>query len=670
MSDDGALLRAILDSELDPRVVLSAVRDEHGRIVDFVYTEANFAACEYNKTPREALIGSSLLALLPGHLETGLLRMYVDVVETGEPLVLNDFSYDQELRGGEQSYYDIRAVRVGDGFSATWRDVSDRFRAAREVAASEERYRLLAENMSDFVVLTNAEGVIEWLSPSVERRLGWSSAELVGRSTADVVHPDDVAVLLDMRSRVAAGETASVRLRIRRSDDSYYWCALIVHPVYDAAGTFVGRVSAFRDVQAEVEAAEALERSEDRFRLLAENTSAFVTLAGPDGVLQWASPSATEVLGWSTEGAIGRQTIEFLHPDDIPTLLAARSRMTAEEALVICCRVLMADGAYRWFDLAIKPVFDDDGILTGRVTAYQDAHARVEAERALAASEKMFRLLAGNLSDVIVHVREEAVAWVSPSLTDALGWLPSDWIGTDVLSYVHPDDVEVARPDVILRSPLPVRTRLRVRNAHGDYHWIESLARAYLDDEDEADGWISSFRVIDDIVRVEEELDQRARFDALTGLMNRTEILSEIEAVTSHGPRTGQHTAVLFCDIDRFKDINDTHGHAAGDEVLRVIAERITRSVRKDDLVARIGGDELLVLLTGVHSLEEAAAIAEKIRARGEEPVMVGTLPLSTSLSIGVTLSRHDESTDDLVARADTAMYEAKELGRNRVISM
>ena len=154
------------------------------------------------------------------------------------------------------------------------------------------------------------------------------------------------------------------------------------------------------------------------------------------------------------------------------------------------------------------------------------------------------------------------------------------------------------------------------------------------------------------------------------GLMNRKEILSEIAAVTSHGPRTGQQTAVLFCDIDRFKDINDTHGHAAGDEVLRVTAGRISQSVRKHDIVARIGGDEVLVLLTGVHSLEEAE------RDRGEDPCPVrgtdhvGALRLTSSLSIGVTLARHDESTDDLVARADTAMYEAKELGRNRVIAM
>ena len=236
MVDDGMLLRALLDSELDARVVLSAVRDDEGRIVDFVFTEANAAACENMGIARDRLLGSGLAGTALGDSATDLLRGCVDVVQTGEPLVLNDFRYDSGLTDAEPSYFDVRAVRVGDGFSASWRDVSDRFRAARDIALSEERYRLLAENMSDFVLITNAAGIIEWLSPSVERRLGWTPQELLGHSTAEFVHPDDHAVLIDARSRVEAGEVASFRLRIGRSDDTYYWCALIVHPVYDAAG--------------------------------------------------------------------------------------------------------------------------------------------------------------------------------------------------------------------------------------------------------------------------------------------------------------------------------------------------------------------------------------------------------------------------------------------------
>ena len=188
MLDDGMLLRALLDSELDARVVLSVVRDPEGRIVDFVFTEANAVACENMGIARDRLLGSGLAAVLTTDTAADLFRACVDVVQTGEPLVLNDFSYDSGLTDAEPSYFDVRAVRVGDGFSATWRDVSDRFRAARDIAMSEERYRLLAENMSDFVVITNAAGIIEWLSPSVERRLGWTPQELLGALDRGV-HP-------------------------------------------------------------------------------------------------------------------------------------------------------------------------------------------------------------------------------------------------------------------------------------------------------------------------------------------------------------------------------------------------------------------------------------------------------------------------------------------------
>ena len=305
----------------------------------------------------------------------------------------------------------------------------------------------------------------------------------------------------------------------------------------------VGRLRAF--LEATASGAPDPDVTAELYRVLAENSSAFVTLADANGILRWASPSATTLLGWSIDGAVGRATIEFLHPDDIPKLMAARARMTEEAPFTICCRVLDAQGAYRWFDLSIKPVFDEDGTLVARVTAYQDVQSRVEMET---------------------------------------------------------------------------------------------------------------------------ELDRRARIDQLTGLVNRSEALSRIERVTSHPPRTGASTALLFCDIDSFKDVNDSFGHAAGDEVLRVVSERIRGCIRSDDLAARIGGDELLVLLSGVHSIGEAECIAEKIRLSVEAPIAFGTATIAVSLSIGVTLTLDGESTDALIARADQAMYRAKTEGRNRIV--
>ena len=161
-------------------------------------------------------------------------------------------------------------------------------------------------------------------------------------------------------------------------------------------------------------------------------------------------------------------------------------------------------------------------------------------------------------------------------------------------------------------------------------------------------------------------LERRARTDDLTSLLNRKEVIERIDALTS---RTGQRIAVLSCDIDWFKTVNDIHGHAAGDSVLQTVAERIRGCLRSgDDLAARIGGDELLVVLHGVRDLDDAVAVAEKLRRRTAEPIHTAAGPITVTLSIGVTLAHPSESTDAMLARADAAMYQAKNWGRNQVV--
>jgi diguanylate cyclase (GGDEF)-like protein len=178
---------------------------------------------------------------------------------------------------------------------------------------------------------------------------------------------------------------------------------------------------------------------------------------------------------------------------------------------------------------------------------------------------------------------------------------------------------------------------------------------------------VGSFRVVDAEVEAARLLERRAHTDDLTSLLNRKEALERIDALTA---RTGQRIAVLSCDIDFFKAVNDGHGHAAGDSVLQAVAERIRGCLRSgDDLAARIGGDELLVVLHGVRDLDDAVAVAEKLRCRTAEPIDTAAGPITVTLSIGVTLARPSESTDAILARADAAMYLAKNQGRNQVVA-
>jgi diguanylate cyclase (GGDEF)-like protein len=212
-----------------------------------------------------------------------------------------------------------------------------------------------------------------------------------------------------------------------------------------------------------------------------------------------------------------------------------------------------------------------------------------------------------------------------------------------------------------------VLSRFRVRAKDGEYHWVDAHGRLYVDAEGKADGVITALRIVDEQVEAERRLERLARFDTLTGLVNRAEAIVRFEAALEHPRNPGAHLGVLFCDVDHFKTINDTWGHLTGDVVLLTLAQRISQTVRAGDTVGRLGGDELLVLLPGMHNLDEVAMVAEKIRCRAAEPIHLAGVTVWATISIGATIAERGESVYKLMARADIAMYEAKRAGRNTV---
>ena len=213
---DRAYLHAALSSLLDPHVLLVAVRDETAQIVDFTYADANPAALAANHAEYQELVGARVLARLPGHAESGLFDLYREVVETGEPLVLDDFAYAQELMGDEQRRYDLRGARVGDGLSFSWRDVTDRHDAALRLAESEDQYRLLAENAADMVMRLSPARIFEWVCIQVGDVVGWAPSDLVGRPFDDFIHPADVARFRKQVDDAGLPGAVIVELRFRR----------------------------------------------------------------------------------------------------------------------------------------------------------------------------------------------------------------------------------------------------------------------------------------------------------------------------------------------------------------------------------------------------------------------------------------------------------------------
>jgi diguanylate cyclase (GGDEF)-like protein/PAS domain S-box-containing protein len=383
-----------------------------------------------------------------------------------------------------------------------------------------------------------------------------------------------------------------------------------------------------------------------------------------DFILVYANRAAGQWLGVDAEhvhGARLREILPDVHATGLLPLLidtADTGRTMTVDAFAYPC-----DTGSRWIDIRAIPVDEQISVAWRDVTEQHIATERLEN------SEAMFRLLAENSSDVVLQLDTEGrITWVSPSLTPALGWSPAQWIGRTIGSVLEPVDHLVDVEEGIRRAveghSTVFRTRLAAKG--GGFHWVEIHAGPSRAADGSIDGVVGSFRVVDAEVAAAGLLERRARTDDLTSLLNRKEAIERIDALTS---RTGQRIAVLSCDIDWFKTVNDIHGHAAGDSVLQTVAERIRGCLRSgDDLAARIGGDELLVVLHGVRDLDDAVAVAEKLRRRTAEPIHTAVGPIAVTLSIGVTLAHPSESIDALLARADAAMYQAKNGGRNQVV--
>jgi diguanylate cyclase (GGDEF)-like protein len=276
-------------------------------------------------------------------------------------------------------------------------------------------------------------------------------------------------------------------------------------------------------------------------------------------------------------------------------------------------------------------------------------------------AETRYRILADNAVDVIVHLRGRDAAWVSPSIVATLGGPPQCWLGPGFSARIHPDDrgtlgaalARIAEGDAVIQ-------RFRVRAVDNGYRWVDGHGKPYVDAEGNTDGLIAALRLADEQVEAEQRLERLARFDTLTGLANRAETLGRLEFALEQSRPPGTYVGILFCDVDHFKDINDTWGHGIGDIVLATLATRIHDSVGPADTVGRTGGDEILVLLPDVDGIDEVVEIAAKIRRDAAEPIDVGGNVLRATVSIGATIALPGEPVSTVTARADAAMYQEK----------
>jgi diguanylate cyclase (GGDEF)-like protein/PAS domain S-box-containing protein len=297
--------------------------------------------------------------------------------------------------------------------------------------------------------------------------------------------------------------------------------------------------------------------------------------------------------------------------------------------------------------------------------------AEEQAEQALRRREERFRALLENSSDaIVVFARDGSASYTSPAFERLVGRPQGDFALSG--DFVHPDDLARGRQlaaDVVADPSLPRRAELRLRDETGEWHWFEVSCTNRLDDPS-VRGIVANLRDVTERKLAEDQLTYQAYHDALTGLPNRAAFLERLQAILNRRANRSLHLAVLFLDLDRFKLVNDSLGHAVGDRLLIEVADRLRSCLRPGDLVARLGGDEFTILLNRVTAIDDVERAAKRVLDRLRMPVSLESRDLVVTASIGIARAQGfvDDVTDagDLLRKADLAMYLAKDRGRAR----
>jgi len=434
-------------------------------------------------------------------------------------------------------------------------------------------------------------------------------------------------------------------------------------------GVPVGRVWSFRDITDRKRAERAIKESEARYRLLFERNLAGVYRNTLDGRIVDCNEACARMFGYSSrEELMAHRATELYYDEDDRTdllrRLTDRKSLRGEE---ICLK--RKDGSPVWVleTVTLLPGEGGGQIMEGTLLDISD---RKRVEASLTESEERYRLLAQFSTDLISrHTLDGICLYASPACRTLLGFEPEEIVGRSILELVHPDDVEPLRE---IQERLGVQTdtlttRYRVMRKDEGWIWFETTSRTIRSPET---GSVVEIIAVSRDISERKEAEQRIEFqayhDALTGLPNRMLFKDRLSVAIARAHRKGSPIGVMFLDLDHFKLVNDTLGHTVGDRLLRGVAERLKESLREEDTVSRLGGDEFTLLVVDLATDDDIGKIAQKVLEAIAKPFRIDEHELYVTTSIGIALYPQDGSDPDtLLKNADAAMYRAKELGRS-----
>ena len=630
------------------RAVQLIIDPDSGEIVD-----ANAAACEYYGYTRD---------------EMRTLRIW-DINVRGEEGVRTDLAHAKNQRVNlfhfrhMRANGDIRDVEVHSGpievggrrlLYSIISDVTERRRAEHALQQSEEKHRIIFDYAPLGIYQSTREGTIVTANHALAQMLGYdSAAELLTRNLERDIYFDPSQREEMIRRFQPFGYANHVELLWKRKDGSPIWVQINAHAIRANGGNvyFEGFVYDITERRRAAESASAA--NAQRKAVLDAATRVSIIATDPEGTITVFNAGAERMLDYVSSEMAGKHALADLMGDP-----AALHDAVGEHEW----SYVRKDREKLIVAVSVTALHDESGALTGYLHVATDITGRKKAEEML---RKQSAAVSASMDGIGILDERLDFTYANDSLAKLYGFPgPAAMIGRNLCDLYEPYEQVRVITSIVPMVQQRGRWRGEATGVRFDgVHFPQEISLTAIAGEN---SMVCVVRDITERTYAEEQIKHLAYHDALTNLPNRLLFKDRLSVALSHAHREESRLAVLFLDLDRFKVINDSLGHNIGDQLLQAVAARIDACVRDSDTVARLGGDEFTILLPGLNRSEDAAPVAAKIIDAVRYPFHIEGREFFITTSIGISVYPEDGAdAETLIKNADTAMYQAKELGRD-----
>ena len=527
-------------------------------------------------------------------------------------------------------------------------------------------FELLADTLGELASRHSPDGRYTYVSARSRELTGYEPEELVGRSSLDFIHPED---LDDVRGAYAAmlkgNDRVDVRYRFRRKEGTYVECETVARAIRDEAGEIVEMIVIGRDLGNEI-AGDVLRRM---WEICFKRTSRGTTVVdAKTGTIVSLNPALAEMHGGTVGDFVGKPLRTLFTPEwaeripDIAETVEENSFVSYDSDHV------RLDGTVFPVRAETMAARDEKGSVQYRIAWYDDLTERRETERRAGRLQRDF--------EAAFHAAPHGVAivgvdgrflHVNQKLGVILGYTPAELKEMTFQQITHPDDLDadLVQVDELLSGELDTyEMEKRYFTKDGHLIWVLLAVAIVREDDGTPRHFISQIQDISARKRLEAHTYELANRDPITSLYNRRRFEEELKRQIGRCREEEESAALLLLDLDRFKNVNDSDGHVAGDRLIRLVGRALDERIHEPDVAARIGGDEFAVILRDI-DLAQARAVAEELRLA----VTAADVERDCTASVGLCRLHGDVPDAETCFRAvDRAMYRAKGQGRDRVV--